>query len=187
MSNPIVITPVATEPVTLAEARLHIKADTDTSEDALISAWIGAARETAEHYTGLSLAPQTLELALDSFPDGAIKLPRGPVTSITSVIYIDASEDSQTVSDADYALDDYSTPLWAVPAHDTSWPSTLDAANAVKVRYVAGYAACPNAAKAAILLMVAWLNENRGDSIQPDDIQPPAAKSLLNTIKVWGR
>jgi hypothetical protein len=41
--------------------------------------------------------------------------------------------------------------------------------------------------KAAILLMVAWMHEHRGDEMAPDDIQPPAAKALLNSVKIWGR
>jgi len=44
-----VITP-PTEPVTLAEARLHLRV-TDTAEDALIGVWITAAREVCEYYT----------------------------------------------------------------------------------------------------------------------------------------
>jgi hypothetical protein len=63
-----VVTAVSTEPVLLAEARLQIKAEQRTSEDTLITAWITAARELAEQYTGRALAPVALEAALDCFP-----------------------------------------------------------------------------------------------------------------------
>jgi hypothetical protein len=56
--------------------------------------------------------------------------------------------------------------------------------SAVKVRFTAGDT--PNAVKSALLLMTAWLNENRGSEMASDDIQPAAAKALLNTVKVWG-
>lgn len=65
-----VITAPTPEPVTLAEARLQIKADSDTTEDTLITGWIKSARKIAEQYTGRALAPQTLEMALDCFPGG---------------------------------------------------------------------------------------------------------------------
>lgn len=188
-----VITAVTAEPVTLAEARLHLKADSDTSEDSLITAWITAAREVAEHYTGRALAPQTLEMALDGFSatDGEIVLAMPPVASITSLKYTDTAGVEQTLSPSAYALSLYGDSRKVAPTYGNYWPSTQDIPDAVRVRYVAGYgqqggAVCPKAIKAAILLMIGWLNENRGDSIQPDDIQPQAAKSLLGTQKIWG-
>jgi uncharacterized phiE125 gp8 family phage protein len=193
--TPKVITAVTTEPVTLAEARLQIKADSDTTEDTLITAWITAAREAAEHYAGRALAPQTLEMPLDAFPVDTISLEMPPVASITHIKYTDVDGVEQTVDSADYALSTYGASREVSLTYDSEWPDTRDIRDAVRVRYLTGYAAtgagagfavCPKAAKAAILLMVAWLNENRGDSIQPDDIQPPAAKSLLNTIKIYG-
>lgn len=195
-----VITAVATEPVTLAEARLQCKltADDSTAEDALMTAWITAAREAAEHYTRRSLAAQTLEAALDCFPEyenDEILLEMPPVASITSITYTDADGTAQTLSSGNYALSQYGESRRLAPTFAHYWPTTQAIPDAVRIRYLCGYgasgqtagnAACPKAAKAAILLMVAWLHENRGDSIQPDDIQPPAAKSLLNTIKLYG-
>ena len=187
-----VVTAVATEPVTLAEARLQVKltADDSTAEDALLTAWITAARETAEHYTGLALAPQTLEMAMDEFPcyeNDVIELAMPPVATITSVKYTDAAGVEQTIAASAYALSLYGDARRLTPTYGNYWPITQDIPDAVRIRYVTGYTAIPKAAKAAILLMVAWLNENRGDSIVADDIQPPAAKALLGTVKIWSR
>lgn len=185
-----VITAVATEPVTLAEARLQIKADSDVSEDSLITAWITAAREVAEHYTGRALAPQTLEMVLDEFPSGGnglIELAMPPVATITSVKYTDTAGVEQTVAATDYALSLYGDSRRLTLAYGKSWPTTQGIPDAVRIRYVTGYTTAPKAVKAAILLMVAWLNENRGDEINPDDIQPPSAKALLGTVKIWSR
>jgi uncharacterized phiE125 gp8 family phage protein len=183
-----VVTPVATEPVLLAEARLHIKADSDTSEDTLISAWITAARELAEHYTGRALAPQTLEAALDAFPCAVdwIDLPMPPVATITHVKYTDTAGVEQTIDAGAYALSLYGDSRRIAPTYGNYWPSTQDIPDAVRIRYATGYSTAPKAVKSAILLMVGWFNEHRGDEMSPDDIQPPAAKALLNTVKIWG-
>jgi uncharacterized phiE125 gp8 family phage protein len=186
-----VVTAVATEPVTSAEAKLHLRVD-GTDDDTLIAVLITAAREAAEHYTGRALAPQTLEAALDCFPDSegeAIELPMPPVASITHIKYTDTAGVEQTIDTGDYALSLYGDSRRVAPTYGNYWPSTQDIPDAVRVRYVTGYTTCPKAAKQAILLIVGHLYENRGDDarIQADDIQPPAAKALLNTVKVWGR
>jgi uncharacterized phiE125 gp8 family phage protein len=143
-----------------------------------------AAHAAAEHFTGRPIGEQTRELALDEFPEDAFVL-GAAVTSITSVKYIDTAGVEQTLAPAAYALDHYSLECSLLPAVDTDWPDTLETANAVKVRFVAGD--LPDAVQAALLLMTAFLFENRGDdSRAADDIQPPAAKALLNTVKVWG-
>lgn len=55
----------AFEPVTLAEMKLHLRTyASDTSEDALISSLITAAREWAENFTGRALVDQTWRLTL---------------------------------------------------------------------------------------------------------------------------
>lgn len=186
-----VITPVAVEPITLAQARLQIKADDDvTVEDSLITAWITAAREVADQYTGRALAPQTLEMALPRFPaclNEGIDLDMPPVASITSIKYTDTAGVEQTISNTAYALSTYGDSRRVAPTYGNYWPTTQNIPDAVRIRYVTGYTAAPKAVCSALLLMVAWLNENRGNAMSPDDIQPPAAKALLNTVKIWGR
>jgi uncharacterized phiE125 gp8 family phage protein len=148
----ITITPPATEPVSLAEARLHLKVDT-TDDDTLISALISAVREQAEHRTGRALITQTLELVLDGFPED-IELPKPPALAITSISYYDSNGALQVLDSADYSLDSDSEPAWLVPAYGLSWPATYNMPNAVRVRYTAGYGAAsdvPTAYKAWIL------------------------------------
>lgn len=174
--------------ISRADAKLHLRIDDISGshpDDALVDALVTAAHGMAEHYTGYAIGSQTLELALDEFPSEspyAIELPRGKVTSITSLKYIDEDEVETTIASSNYTLDDYSIPCWLLPDDDYDWPTPLTAANVVKVRYVAGD--LPAAVKSALLLTIGFLYENRGSENKE---LPMAAKALLDTIKVYSR
>ena len=56
------ITAPTTEPVTLAEARLHLRLDSDfTADDDLIEVLIQSAREAAEQELGVALITQPVD------------------------------------------------------------------------------------------------------------------------------
>jgi len=132
------ITAATQEPVTLAEAKLHLNEDR-SEKDTLITKLITRARRLAEHKTGRAFAPQTWELVLDAFPEAFMLLP-APITAITSVKYIDSAGVEQTLDPAGYQLDKDSAPGYLVPAYGTAWPAQRQQANAVRVRYTCGYA-----------------------------------------------
>lgn len=215
MSRPKVIAGPAEEPITIDEARSHLEApayedsDVDPIDDEMIIGWLGAAREMCEQFLGLSLATQTLEIALDAFPtvdlngSTAVELPFGPVREIVQVmtpategftsddVDSDVAADEAVFADGEvnpdqYTLDDYSLPARVVPV--LGWPSISAATNAVKVRYLAGYGidsdggqAMPRAARAAILVTLAHLYANRGDVAEE---LPPTAEALLRPLRV---
>lgn len=180
-----VITQPTVEPVSLAEAKLHLRVDHST-DDTLISSLISAAREECEHLLERALAPQTLRLSIDAFPADGIELPRPPVTSITSIEYVDVDGAPQTLAGSNYYLDDEREPSWVVPAYDVDWPSTRDEANAVVVTYVAGYTDCPDVIRAWILLRIGTLYRTReADSDKP--AQPSQfVDRLLDRYRIWG-
>ncbi|RYE43965.1 MAG: hypothetical protein EOP24_26315 [Hyphomicrobiales bacterium] len=181
-----VITPPPVEPITVAEFRLHQRLDPDdTTENTAIEGFISAAREWTELYIGFAVAEQTVELALDAYPSGAVALEGGPVSAVTSVKYLDASGVEQTLSNALYALDDYSTPNWLTMAYGTYWPATYAAANALKVRYVIGTGTVAASIKAAMLLLAGHLYENREEvsSVQNYAV-PMGVKALLSLHRV---
>lgn len=149
-----VVTPPATEPLSLAEARLFLREDND-EEDALITALIVAARQAAEQELGRYLINQTLEQALDRFPGDysplapryaarcdyldpyEIRLP--PVQSVTSISYVDLTGALQVLAADQYAVDVRSRPARITPAYATFWPYAREQRNAVIIRFVAGY------------------------------------------------
>jgi uncharacterized phiE125 gp8 family phage protein len=194
--TPKVITAAASEPLTIAECRLHLRIDPDLNsddeethpDDTLILALLGAAREHCENFTGLSLAQRTLEVALDEFPeDEVIELPGGPVVSISSVSV--GEESDAELEAADYVLDNYSTPSRILPA--TTWPTVTASTNTVKIRYVAGFGdgtddtPLPYALRAAMLLVLGHLYERREDATEKAlSSLPLGAEVLMRPYRV---
>ena len=134
------ITGPAVEPISLAEAKAHLRVD-GSDDDALIGLLIQSARQAAEHEAGRVLVSQTWELVLDAFPAAELELRTAGVLSIASVKYIDTAGAEQTLAGAAYVLDAEAAPAYLLPAAGYSWPATADTANAVRVRYVAGFGA----------------------------------------------
>lgn len=184
-----VVTAPSIEPVTLSEAKAHLRVDSDiTAEDTLITALIKAARETAEGRTWRAFLEQTLLLTLDDWPEGdVIELPRPPLIEVDSVQYYDVDGVLQTMAEADYQVDATSEPGRVMPAYDGSWPSLREVPNAVQIQYTAGYGDeagdVPQKLKQAILLILgAWYaqREEPEGSYQPP--VPWAAEALLGSM-----
>ena len=76
-----------TEPVSVEEARLHVRQD-GTSDDDVIRALITASRENVEQITRRALITQTWDYYLDAFPGGdRIEMPLPPLASVTHIKY----------------------------------------------------------------------------------------------------
>lgn len=156
----------ATSPVTTTEAKTHLRVTT-SDHDTRIDQLILAATSLIENKAGASLIAQTWKLTLDGF-SSAIELPRGPVQSVTSVKYYDTAGTLQTVSSADYTLDDQSAPQRIVLNQDASWPTTQDRVNAVEITYVTGFATLPDDIKHAVLLLIGhWFHDAEGKDFPP--------------------
>lgn len=196
----IIVTQPSEEPLTIEQCRAHLRVDpyeVDSSDvgthpdDALIMAMQSAAREHCEAFTGLSLAQKTYELALDRFPAWAIELPAPPLVDVVSVTYADADSTVQTISPSDYVLDTYQKPGWLLPVGSSNWPSAGAFANAVKIRYVAGYGLdsdsepLPYALRAAMLLVLGHLYANREDATEKALASIPiGAEALMRPLRV---
>lgn len=184
------ITAPAAEPITAADILTRIGVRSGDVLTADLEALITSARQWVEEYTGRALIRQTWELALDAFPASAIQLPRPPVSSITSVTYADSAGVVQTLDPSGYSLDDYSLVNWLLPAYGASWPGTADAANAVKIRYVAGYGATGSDVPAPIVNAITLIvgqsyraQPGLETGLYPASI-PNAAKELLTPFRL---
>jgi len=156
-----IVTAPATEPVTLAEAKSHLRVDI-SDDDTLIGTLIETARIHAENITRRKFIEQTWDFFFDKFPGDEIIVPFGSLTSVTSVKYIDSDGVTNTWDSESYIVDTDSEPGRVLPEYGESFPSdSLYNSNPVIVRAVLGYGDVPAPIKAAILLILADLYEIR--------------------------
>ena len=159
------LTDTPSEPYLLDAALSHLRL-TDSAEVPLLLQYLGAAREVVESLTGRAILPQTYELAVGDWPDsGVIELGRNPVTSITSVTYLDEDDATQTVAAGDYVLFQPMDAGAFISFRDSfTYPSVSDSPLAVKVTFAAGnatFASVPYSQRQAILYLAAHLYELR--------------------------
>ena len=180
-----VIRTTGSEPVSVAEARSHLRVDFDT-DDSLITGFIATAREWVEDYIDRAIVTQQLVMKLDSFPN-EIELPRPPAvtagTATAVVVTYVANEagTTATLATSSYRVDRDSTPAMIRTTYAGSWPGHIIDKNSVTVTWWAGYGATPpQRIKTAILMCVHELYEKRGEGQMPE-----AAKRLLDTVS-WG-
>ena len=151
----------AVEPVTLAEAKLHMRVET-TAEASVHTDMIVAAREYCEGVVGRQFVHATWKEYFDRFPAGEMLLSTPPLSSVTSITYVDVDGDTQTWDASEYQYDKFSEPAQIKPAYGESWPTTRDDTyNAVTVTFLAGYGAAasdvpPNFKQAILLLVGLW-------------------------------
>lgn len=172
--------PPSEEPITLQEARAHLRLD--DGEDEYLQALITAARRHCEAFQGRVYVTQSWDLYLNGFPSGYIRIPLPPLQEISSITYRDSSGELQTLDPSEYVVDRFREPGMLCPARGRSWPATYPEINSVQICFVAGYgmaADVPREVKQAILLKLADLYEHRGGDEGIDKGITEAVESLL--------
>lgn len=191
-------TPPAVEPVTLAEAKAHLRVDT-ADDDAYITGLITAAREWVEQYLDRTLVHTQWVMRLDQFPASGmepIELPRPPIVASGTATAVSITLTSEvgttsTYSTAEYRVDRQSTPGAIRPLYGFTYPPHRIDDNSVSVTWWAGYGASgtsvPATIRHAILLLLGFWYENRS-SVLVGSISKElefSVKSLLDSQR-WG-
>jgi uncharacterized phiE125 gp8 family phage protein len=152
------------DPVTFAEARLHLRLPStiDSDEQAEIERMISVATEYAEktvYFDAFPLRGSRNKLGL--------YLPGGKISGITSVTYYDSDYVQQTLASSLYRLVGASDLAYLYPAMGEVWPTDVaDEPKHVAVTYALdGSVSVPASVKQAILLVMGSLYEYREDGI----------------------
>lgn len=195
MSPRKIVTPPDHEPLTLDEAKLHLRVDHDL-EDAKILGMIRTAREAAEEAASRTLVPTTYKVKLDDWPIPEWKRGRwrreiridDELQQVVSVSYRDAAGDLQVLDESAYDVDE-GPPGRIVPAYGACWPRVRPGPGAVEVVYTAGYASddlIPQSLKDWMLLLVGNLYENRESTVPGASVaELPDLDDLLGPAS-WG-
>ncbi len=180
------ITPPASEPVTLIDVKAHLRIDHD-HEDALLLETIKAARQYTELSCGQKLITQTWRQYESGFSiDGAVVLKLSPVQNVLSVTMFDRDGNPSALPTEDFQFlrEDIGTVLKVTGALN----STL-ADNGLEIDVVAGMGDfgvdVADTLKRAILLLVAHWYEFRGaipPSQQPVSV-PPGFDALIQPYR----
>ena len=133
-----------TRPLTITDARRHLNLST-TVDDGYIDDCVDAATLHIEQLTQHALVSQTRLLKMQTFGDERyvhgrdIFLPRSPLSSVTSITYVDTSGTTQTLSSTAYRSSTGDVPGRVSEAYNNTWPATRNVQEDVTVTYVAGY------------------------------------------------
>lgn len=164
--------------------------------------------------TGRALVTQTWDLTLDRFPSvssaslaaysgeraflggggsglSAIRIPKPPLASVTSVTYVDPNGALQTWSSTLYGVEvssgDYAEPGRLFPVVGEIYPPTRTQPGAVTIRFVCGYgapAAVPALLKAGMKLLIGHWWVNREAASASVDVLPFGVDAVWQPFRV---
>lgn len=155
----------ALEPVTLAEAKAHLRLDT-TADDALVQSLIVTSRLHIEAALGLALITQSWSWMLDQWPKNQrLCFPLRPVQAVAFVKLWRRNATSEALNLTDFHLDGQGNPARLVPGGLLPLNDPDRPANGIEVAFTAGFGGAPSDVPApirhALLLLIAHWYEHR--------------------------
>jgi uncharacterized phiE125 gp8 family phage protein len=178
--TPILITPPAVEPLSIAETKAWLRIEGE-AEDDIVGALIGSARLVVESLTRRLLVVQTWRLVLDDWPARGVTLPFSPVRSVI-VRTFDASGAATTTDPEQYRLDAFGGDVTLIFTGNAPQPGRPHAG--IEIDVEAGFAdnadGVPAPLRQAMRILVARWYENRGDVEADGDMAlTPASVAAL--------
>lgn len=171
------VTPPTEPPISLEDMKHDLRVD-HADDDTLIAAYLDAATQWVEERLQKKLMTQTWELVLDEFPRCEIYLPFGPAQTVETINYFGITGTETLLPATLYYLDNASRDPWIFP--QVAWPLTLAAANAVSIKFVAGYPTAeevPNPIKQAVRLLVR-------ESYDGAEVEVTVDRMLVNYLRM---
>lgn len=193
MTRPIVTvsTPPAAAPVSLSEAKAHLRV-TWTDEDTIIQAYLDAAIAVLDGPTGwlgrAMCAQSWQHVCARPDPYGRVWLTAQP-NALSSVHYLDpTTEESVEATLADFRIHSDGYHFAVVPKTGKAWPAYANRSDALKLVFTTGYgdaSKVPTPIKQAILLLVGhWFKEREAATVVAMRELPFGVQALLNTYKI---
>lgn len=157
------------EPVSLTDAKDHLREDLDGQDDVILGA-IEAARELVEDLSHRWLITQVWDIYYDDFPVGGepFTLPRPPIQSVDQIDYVDTDGNTQTLAASKYQVNEHAEPAIVRAAYNTEWPEVRDETlKAVTVTITGGFgdnaSDVPQKYKQAMyMILTHWYDQARG-------------------------
>ena len=183
-----VITEATSFPVSLTEAKSHLKVDT-SADDTYITSIIKASTQLSEEYTNRFFIDTVIEQTCSDFAQ-LETLFKSKVSAVTHVKYYDSDNSLQTLSSTIYNTQLQYEPSQIQLADNQSFPSFTKRNDAVVARYTVGYGSAasdvPEVIKQAILLTIGNFYQNRNSVVigRIATELPQSTKWLLDTYKV---
>jgi len=183
-----------TEPVTLDDAKGHMRVD-GTAEDSYIEELIAAARRHLDGHAGRlgrALITQTWTRTLAAWP-AAIELAVPPVQAVDAIEYIAPDGTTNTLDASAYRVRglDAPEPATVRRAPGTEWPEVADDPEAITVTFTAGYGDAPGDVpqpiRHAIKLLVTDWFEKRSASMIVDGFStlPTGVEEIITQYREW--
>ena len=164
----ILTTPPSVEPLSLAEAKAHLRV-THSDDDTYISTLIKTARQSSETQTGLGLVSQGWSVFLDHWPDiGVIELPLAPVLDIADIKVYGEDDTPALIDPSHYYEDKVSRPARIILRGSRSWMKPGRMANGIEILLTIGFVMVPEPLREAVLQLVAHWYAMRGDDANDD-------------------
>lgn len=152
----------------------------------LIDGYIRTARQTVEAITGQKLLTQRWKCHFDSFTEALDLIGVGPVSSIVTVKYIDATTGTLTTLHSDQYQLKKGYVDSVVVAYGCTFPSTREVPDAVQIEVESGYgaaAAVPAPIKQWMLVQIAHWHAQREAATEKPLTPTPYVDSLLDPYR----
>jgi uncharacterized phiE125 gp8 family phage protein len=183
----ILLTPPATEPLSLAQAKLFLRVEHDDDDD-MIAALIAGSRIHVEARTRRALITQSWRLARDAWPaDGRIAVLPAPLRALVAARVYQEDGTTQALELDAFTLDKVSAPGVLAFAKG-AMPAPGRLAGGVELDIEVGYGDdaedVPQPLRQAIRLLVAHWYENRAAAGERAALLPADVAALLAPYRV---